>query len=201
MRCKYPVPRIWLCGAISLLMCGLSLKSVQAQGILRPSVVLQPLGLSVLNGGTATFTVIGLSVLSPTTFKWRLNDVEIPNAQVANSTDILGLVSILTVTNINAQKAGNYSVEISNPAGSVVSANALLISLSSVTSILSSELKTNGFHLRLGIPTGTNYVISASTDLASWIPLTTNVGPATNVTFVDTGALNYSSRFYRVQTQ
>ena len=49
-------------------------------------------------------------------------------------------------------------------------------------------------------PPGSNVVIAASTDLQTWIPLTTNPLGA-GFTFTDALATNYLRRFYRATLQ
>jgi len=68
------------------------------------------------------------------------------------------------------------------------------------TPTLASPILTgNGqFQFQLSGPGGNEYVIQASSNLTSWIPIATNVIPADGVmTFTDPDATNYSQRFYR----
>src|SRR5207249_4944196 len=66
-------------------------------------------------GGTATFTVEA-SGGDPLTYQWYFNGTPITGA-----TD-----STLTIPNVQLSDAGQYSVQISNPYGSVTSAFATL---------------------------------------------------------------------------
>ena len=63
-----------------------------------------------------------------------------------------------------------------------------------------TRLGTNVQFTALGIP-GVNYVIEASTNLVSWLPVSTNI-PGTNglVTFVQTNASQFPQRFFRALT-
>ena len=203
MRHKSSVPGHWLKGAMCLLVWGLIVSKGQAQFGPPPVVVVQPLGLSVQNGGTAVFTAVTASLPLLTTATWRCNGVDVPTPQMTLSSllDNSGVVTTLTVTNVNSQNIGDYSVKVTCLGASTVSSNATLISLASVASILSSDMRTNGFHLKLGVATGSNYVLSASTDLKSWTPITTNTAPAGPVDFIDTNSLSFTCRFYKVATQ
>ncbi len=57
------------------------------------------------------------------------------------------------------------------------------------------------FQLHFAGAAGSNYVLEATTNLITWVPLATNV-PVSNVfTLVDTNASNFPIRFYRVIQQ
>jgi len=53
------------------------------------------------------------------------------------------------------------------------------------------------FQFNVNGPTGLTYGIDASTDLFSWLSLTSLIGPSTQFQFIDFQATNYQSRFYR----
>ena len=53
------------------------------------------------------------------------------------------------------------------------------------------------FVLNLTGPPGSNTVISASTNLQTWVPLTTNQLSGGTLQFTDKLATNYLNRFYR----
>ena len=57
------------------------------------------------------------------------------------------------------------------------------------------------FSLTLTGPANSNAVISASSDLQNWNPLTTNQLVGGTLRFTDTTATNFSQRFYRAQLQ
>jgi hypothetical protein len=60
--------------------------------------------------------------------------------------------------------------------------------------LLSGERSTNGFALWIdGLP-GSIYLVMASTNLANWVPLATNLSP---FTFIDTNTAAFPYRFYR----
>jgi hypothetical protein len=57
---------------------------------------------------------------------------------------------------------------------------------------------TGQFQFQLTGRVGSNYVIQASTDLTTWIPIATNVIPGSGfIPFADPFATNFSRRFYR----
>jgi uncharacterized delta-60 repeat protein len=80
-----------------------------------PLVVGSPMNQAVSAGADVTFSVLARGVPAPS-YQWRLNGVDLPGA--TNWT--------LTLYNVRVEDAGNYTVSISNPHGTVQSAPALL---------------------------------------------------------------------------
>ena len=86
----------------------------------KPVLLSQPQSLTVLEGGTATFTIT-VSGTPPMTYRWRRNGVT-QQTFVTNA-----LTSTYTITNAQMTSAATYSVGVSNPYGSApVSSNAVL---------------------------------------------------------------------------
>ena len=82
-----------------------------------PTISTQPQGLTVLPGDSASFTVVA-GGSEPLIYQWYYNT----STPLANAND-----STLTLTNIQPGAAGNYSVVVSNLAGTITSSNAVLI--------------------------------------------------------------------------
>jgi len=80
-----------------------------------PTITSQPQSVLINPGSNATFTVSATGT-APLAYQWRFNGTNIPAATNA------------TFTRLNAQlvDAGNYSVRVTNVAGSVISADAAL---------------------------------------------------------------------------
>ena len=100
-----------------------------------PYVIAQVTNQTVAAGQTATFSVTALGDYSlPFAYQWKLNGTNISNGgnYAMTSSDYYGPsfyhtgTFVLTVTNSQLTNAGNYSVFISNTAGSTISSNALL---------------------------------------------------------------------------
>jgi hypothetical protein len=80
-----------------------------------PSITAQPSNQTVTQGASATFTVAATG--SPTlSYQWSFNGVNISGATASS----------YTKSNAQSSDAGNYAVVVSNPYGSVTSANATL---------------------------------------------------------------------------
>jgi len=56
-----------------------------------------------------------------------------------------------------------------------------------------------GFQVEFTAATGQTYILEASTDFVHWVSLSTNVPTASPFLWVDPGASNFPTRFYRVQ--
>ncbi len=81
-----------------------------------PSITQQPIGQTVVESQSVTFTVTASSS-TPITYQWRFRGADISDA--TNST--------YTLTNVTTNDAGEHSVVLSNPIGSVSSDAALLV--------------------------------------------------------------------------
>jgi hypothetical protein len=93
-----------------------------------PTITAQPQPQNTANGGNATFTVTATGT-APLAYSWQKN-----GGALANGGKISGATSAaLTLAGIATTDAGNYSVVISNPAGSVTSSPAALAVVSSPT--------------------------------------------------------------------
>lgn len=92
----------------------MSATAVLAIGV-PPQIVQQPHGQSVLPGADVVFDVSATGS-RPLSYQWRHNGTNIPGAFSAK----------LELLNVQLEQAGLYSVVVSNRAGVVISANALL---------------------------------------------------------------------------
>jgi len=194
-----PLSRAAQIAAICLFCFGIGVSRSYAQLGGPPQMTVQPVGVSVLNGGSATL-IAGAASLTPMTYQWyKSNGNGKGQQKVGNQgTPFLGLM-ICTVSNITY--SGNYWVVVKNTSGSVQSSNAfVVVVLPTVTNILnvtSSGLSAGGFNLHLSGPAGSNYVIYASSNMVNWTPISTNPSPSGTVDFTDADATNHAFRYYR----
>lgn len=80
-----------------------------------PTVTTQPVSAVRLQGGTVTFSVV-VSGSEPFSYQWKSNNVDIAGATAAS----------LTLNNLQPAYSGNYTVKITNTAGSADSQPATL---------------------------------------------------------------------------
>jgi uncharacterized repeat protein (TIGR02543 family) len=83
--------------------------------VLPPTITAQPQSQSVDLGASVTFAVAATGT-QPISYQWRFNGVNITGATASS----------YTPSNVQATDAGNYSVLVTNPGGSVASAIATL---------------------------------------------------------------------------
>lgn len=80
-----------------------------------PTITSQPQSQTITAGGSVTFAV-NVGGTAPFTYRWRFNGTDINGANNAS----------LSLFNVQLSQAGNYAVVITNAAGSVTSAVAVL---------------------------------------------------------------------------
>ena len=152
---------------------------------LSPSISSQPTNVIVAVGKNATFAVrAGGSSIS---YQWFFDQTN-PVPDAVNSS--------LTLTNVQPFDAGDYSVLVTNSAGSVTSQPASLAVFTNAVATLSnaSSFANGQFQFSIAGVAGLDYVIQSSSNLVDWVPVVTNVSP---FSFADTNAANFSQGFYR----
>jgi len=108
-----PFPQLDLRLPISFSMLLLPVGQVPAP--FAPQILADPQNQTVLEGGSATFS-FNFRASGPVTYQWQLNGNALMDATSRT----------LTLTNLQPTQAGNYSVIVSNAAGSATSGNAVL---------------------------------------------------------------------------
>jgi hypothetical protein len=83
-----------------------------------PAITMQPADVKVGPGGSAVFTVVA-SGTGPFTYQWKNGNIPITGNPSATTDS-------LTLTNVQSADSGNYSVVVSNVAGSIKSSAAKL---------------------------------------------------------------------------
>jgi hypothetical protein len=215
MEYKRQINRRLIRKAINLLVFGLFTANAKAQILFGPpTIVVQPVGISVQKGDIGVIATTATSV-SSLTFQWYLNGKKInpnngngsPISVVNVAVPLVGTVSTLTVKNISNDYAGTYNVVVQNSSGSVVSSNAAMIIVGNVVSNVVSAVTSatgmvaGGFKLQFSAPIGSNVVIQATSDMSNWSSISTNTCTTGAVTFTDTVAKVVSCRFYRAKIQ
>ncbi len=156
-----------------------------------PSITAQPLSRQVLLGSSVSFT-ISLSGTTPFGYRWRFNGATIPGATN----------SVYSISAVRTNSAGNYSVVVTNLAGSVISSNALLTVI--VPPSLALRLSAGYPLLNLSGMLNSNFVVQYSGDVAdtNWMNLLsiTNL-PFSPYLFLDPAGALEPARFYRAFMQ
>jgi hypothetical protein len=159
-----------------------------------PGITAQPQSLTVTQGQITSFSVVA-SGTAPLSYQWSLN-----GAALSDATS-----STLTLNNVQTTDAGNYTVVVTNVAGSLTSAVATLTVTNPAPpappSMGAAGMTTNGFTFQLSVSVGQTYVILATTNLQDWAPISTNVALTGDAVITDPATTNYTRRFYRVMVQ
>ena len=159
-----------------------------------PAIITQPSSRTNDVGTMATFTVTASGAV-PLSYQWKKD-----GAALTDGGNVSGATTdILSLSNVQTNDAGNYSVVVSNHLGTATSSNAML-TVSTTVHLAASGFTANGFEFRLTGPVG-NYVIQASTNLINWIAIATTNTPTGVLDFTDTDAANFDLRFYRALAQ
>lgn len=107
-----------------------------------PAILIQPQNVASIPGETITFSVNAVGT-PPLSYQWRLGNADIPD----------GISRSLTLTNVNTNQIGGYSVLVTSPFGSVTSIVATLelaidVQLATATAIVWPSMATRaGFVL------------------------------------------------------
>ena len=107
----------WTAVFVSLHALGLTTDSHGAGllNVARPTITRQPTSQTVLEGTDVMFTVTATGT-QPIRYQWRYNGNNLAGATSAN----------YSISRVESNQAGNYSVVVSNAGGSVTSQNAAL---------------------------------------------------------------------------
>jgi hypothetical protein len=156
-----------------------------------PVITVQPLGRRVLAGGSVSFNVT-LSGTAPFHYQWRFN-----GGSILSATD-----AAYAIQAVGDASRGNYSVVVTNPAGSAISSDALLTVIDPPTLALGFA---SGYPLlNLYGMLGSNFVVQYSTNVArtNWSILLSVPDLHDNpYVFFDTGGGGKPVRFYRAFMQ
>ena len=88
-----------------------------------PIITTQPVSQTVPAGSSATFTVVATGSPAPT-YRWF---VQVKSGRTVTKSYLGGATNpTLTLVNVTTASAGTYAVEVTNPAGTVVSTSAVL---------------------------------------------------------------------------
>lgn len=144
-----------------------------------PAITTQPTGQTVGLGSGVILRVVG-SGPGPLTYQWRLNGVDIAGATQ----------STLSIPSLELGMAGAYTVMVSSPGGSSLSAPAVI----NVAGLVMRPV------VYVAGVVGRSYRIEYANTLApsTWVTLTSFALPSTPFHFVDFSAEGQPHRFYRV---
>jgi hypothetical protein len=150
-----------------------------------PFITQQPRSQVVLVNSNVTFSVVTAGSL-PLSFQWLVNNNPIPGATGP----------ILVLHGIRISDAGDYSVQVTNPVGSIFSEPAILMVASGK---MSAARIAGDLALNVVGESGVSYTIEVSSDLVHWTSLVSEVNVPSIWQFVDTVESDVSQKFYRLR--
>jgi hypothetical protein len=161
-----------------------------------PAIVAQPAGLTVTNGGPASFTVAATGTPA-LTYQWQLNGTNLTDGGSIGGSS----TAALTLSSADATNTGTYDVIVSNSYGSVTSS---AVTLNVFFSLQSAVQDSDGsFSFSWLTTPGVPYQVQYTTNLASsnWVDLGAALIASNGVTSAtDTNNVD-AQRFYRVVQQ
>jgi hypothetical protein len=134
-----------------------------------PSITVQPVSQTVLQGTAASFSVVATGT-APLTYQWSLNGTSIAGANQ----------SIYSIADVEAANLGIYTVTVTNVAGAVTSSNAILdIPIQFTISFTNQYVNLTNAPLSLAIQSGVPYYYAVLLDNtnfggASWTAYTSS---------------------------
>jgi uncharacterized repeat protein (TIGR03803 family) len=169
----------------------MSSNAVLTVKVFSPIIGLQPASQTAMIGSNVSFNVF-VGGTAPFHYQWRFN-----SANILNATNAIYAFQVVGTTN-----AGNYSVVVTNSAGSVTSSNAVLTVF--VPPAVTLQFLAGYPLLKLNGMLSSNFVVQYNTDLAgtNWINLLslTNLS-ASPYQFLDPAGVVPPARFYRAFMQ
>jgi uncharacterized delta-60 repeat protein len=156
-----------------------------------PFISKQPISLTTNAGSAMVFSVTAVGT-APLSYQWRKNSEALAAATAGS----------LTLTNVRCADSGSYDVIVSNTFGSLTSAVAVLTVNPPKILVNDGGLGcwSNQFGFNVSAVVGQSVVIEASTNIATWTTIQTNVVTNGGVIFFtdpDSGLL--PRRFYRAR--
>ena len=166
-----------------------------------PTITLQPTNQTVGVGSTVTLAVAATGT-SPLNYQWQLEGTNLVDGGQFDG----AISNILTITNVQFTNNGNYTVIVTNVAGSATSSNAVLAVVLPALSFGKIIDAGGGSFVLSGTGGGSNgtYYVLISSNLA--VPLTNWTLMATNqfdglgnFIFTNTAQTNAPQEFYLLQ--
>jgi uncharacterized repeat protein (TIGR03803 family) len=169
----------------------MSSNAVLTVAVFPPSIGIQPSSQTVKLGSSVSFNV-SVTGTPPFRYQWQFNGTNLLNA--TNAT--------YAIQPVGATNTGNYSVVVTNLAGSAVSSNALLTVI--VPPTLAIKVWAGYPLLNLNGMLSSNFVVQYGTNLAgtNWLNLLSlsNLS-ASPYPFLDPAGVGQPARFYRAFMQ
>jgi uncharacterized repeat protein (TIGR03803 family) len=160
--------------------------------VTRPSVVSQPVCITNVVGGEATFSVVADGV-PELNYQWQRN-----GTNLLDGPDLFGATATyLTLTRLTRRDAADYRVVVQNGFGVVTSAVVKLTVELPAEFTAIQHLPDKTIALSLSTASSSTWSIEASTNLVEWETLTNGLILQGTTRFIDGNTAGFPQRFYR----
>ena len=166
-----------------------------------PAITMQPTNQTAGVGATTVTFAVTATGTEPLSYQWQDGtNILVDGGQIDGA-----ISNVLTISNVQLTNNGNYTVTITNLAGSVTSSNAVLTVI--LPPSFGNIIATNGGSFILsgtgGVSNGNYYVLASSNLLApltNWTPIATNQFDSEgDFIFTNTAQTNAPQLFYLLQ--
>ncbi|MEW6160917.1 MAG: alpha-amylase domain-containing protein, partial [Verrucomicrobiota bacterium] len=151
-----------------------------------PTIVQAPQNQAVVVGSDVTLRVEASARPAPS-LQWTRHGLAIPNATN----------SVLTLSNVRMEDAGEYAVRITNEAG-VITTQPVEVLVHAMASARLRAVRAGESAIQIEVmeQMGLRYVVERSSDFVDWLPIRTNAAP-----FAITESIGNDRLFYRARFQ
>jgi hypothetical protein len=160
-----------------------------------PGITTQPQPQRVVEGNTATFTVVATGT-PRLNYQWRQDGTNIYGSLTGGQPGGNGDGGSFKRDNAQPVHAGDYSVVISNPFGMITSAVATL-TVSVRPQLSLPQFVSGAMQFSLSGTPGDRYTVESSTNLLHWTPAATISNVTGQVWYLDLDSTTRPVRFYR----
>lgn len=163
---------------------------ITAEGSQVPAIVLQPKSQTVNSGSQVTLSV-GARGGEPVQYQWKFNGQDMPGATRP----------VLTLRNLDPSQAGDYTVAVANPFGSIQSDTARLTVIPNVPLSLAPRLRPadQALVLTLSGTPGQRVELESSPDLRIWTSRGIFTLQTGALEFIETEPSPVGHQFYRTR--
>jgi uncharacterized repeat protein (TIGR01451 family) len=159
-----------------------------------PIVYVQPTNAVAVRGGSATLQAKAFGI-TPLGYQWFFN-----NSPISGQTD-----ASLSLTNVQPEQSGSYSIVVTNIYGATTSAVVqVFIIAQPAIQLTGLGSSTGSMAVSFSSVAGLSYTLEYKNSLsdAAWIPILPPVsGTGTPLSLADTNAVALPTRFYRITAQ
>ena len=160
-----------------------------------PVITTNPPAARSLLAGQNSLLSVTVSGTPPFSYQWRDGGVNLANGGVYG-----GVFSdTLTLTGATTNNSGNYTVVVTNTAGTITS-TVSTVTIAMPPPLATAVVSPGNFQINANTITDLNYVVLMATNLAApiWTPVLTNNTGLTGVINLQTNTAGGPNQFYRL---